>query len=125
MNPQNYASLEASKRLIEAGIVLETDFYWVYCKKSKAAVPILVSWNDPSWLRKSAHFRKSYPALSMGEAFMELPCEAVVYKGAEEYFAYLLTSQREVTFNNTNPIDALIDLLIWVRSENPPVERRE
>lgn len=28
MNEQNYASLEASKRLAEAGIVLETDMYW-------------------------------------------------------------------------------------------------
>jgi len=29
MNTDNYASLEASKRLVEAGIVLETDVMWV------------------------------------------------------------------------------------------------
>lgn len=29
MNPNNYASLEASKRLVEAGIVLETEAVWV------------------------------------------------------------------------------------------------
>ena len=29
MNTQNFARLEACKRLVEAGIVLETDFYWV------------------------------------------------------------------------------------------------
>ena len=29
MNPNNYTSLEASKRLVEAGIVLETEALWV------------------------------------------------------------------------------------------------
>jgi len=28
MNQLNYASLEACKRLVDAGIVLETDFVW-------------------------------------------------------------------------------------------------
>jgi hypothetical protein len=28
MNQDNYASLEASKRLVDAGIVLETDAFW-------------------------------------------------------------------------------------------------
>jgi hypothetical protein len=30
MNPLNYASLEASKRLVEAGIVLETESVWFH-----------------------------------------------------------------------------------------------
>ena len=29
MNTQNYASLEASKRLHDAGIVLKTEAYWI------------------------------------------------------------------------------------------------
>ena len=44
MNPNNYASLEASKRLVEAGIVLETDCYYKLYNKRVCGVALAVDW---------------------------------------------------------------------------------
>ena len=44
MNPNNYPSLEASKRLVEAGIVLETDCYYKLYNKRVCGVALAVDW---------------------------------------------------------------------------------
>jgi hypothetical protein len=123
MNEQNYASREAAERLEKAGIVLETDYYhethgidcYELVTKGKrdayldAANKKHVSIFNFNWV----------PAPSMAEVWRELPW----LKGAG-----LVTVSKHDSFttchyggyagfNSTNPTDALIDLLIWVRKE--------
>jgi len=101
MNPLNYATLEASKRLVDAGIVLETDCVW-----------------DEFWRieLKYARQEKKTPAPSMAEVWRELPSmDLGVYKIDDRISIY--SGFGEGYTENTNPTDALIDLLIWVRKE--------
>ena len=109
MNPNNYASLAASKRLVEAGIVLQTEVVWATDG---------LDWG-----------MQGIPAPSMAEVWRELP-EYVEYKKDDRpLIEYLRIDKNgdgslscgygrysEMTIND-NPTDALIDLLIWVRKE--------
>ena len=99
MNTQNYASLEASKRLHDAGIVLETDVVWA---------------------RDENGVLESCPAPSMAEVWRELPDDIDGHElgmGKEDGESYVFYKSLKDFPYNTNPTDALIDLLIWVRSE--------
>jgi hypothetical protein len=114
MNIKNYASFEASKRLVDAGIVLETEAYWIRVA------------NSPMMLVDNRHGADEYyPATSMTDVWRELP--QLIHK-------YQLTIKGEVSnalvgyssredwlyyVRDSNPTDALIDLLIWVRMEKP------
>lgn len=118
MNTQNYASREASQRLVDAGIVLETEACWFYGTDKewhlayKFIVPI-----------------DSIPAPSMAEVWRELPssttigsiiCDLRIIKGEQFSFAqYEWLGEEQKSISNANPTDALIDLLIWVRKETP------
>ena len=135
MNPNNYASLEASQRLVEAGVMLETDFYWyVYnedmCRSLIAAdkaipAPYLV--NRASVRTRIGSIPTAYvPAPSMAEVWRELPetideydltCEKIFNGGMQAgYTTYDVSGLRwKVLLNAANPTDAMIDLLIWVR----------
>jgi len=137
MNPNNYASLEASQRLVEAGVMLETDFYWyVYnedmCRSLIAAdkaipAPYLV--NRASVRTRIGSIPTAYvPAPSMAEVWRELPetideydltCEKIFNGGMQAgYTTYDVSGLRwKVLLNAANPTDAMIDLLIWVRKE--------
>ena len=121
MNKLNYASREASQRLVEAGIMLETDHSWVWMiPDAKTGYAI-----DMTWRVKDNPQYGKLPAPCMAEVWRELPemCYFVNYK--EHYQAW----REWVTFEghgasspvqeSTNPTDALIDLLIWVRKEKP------
>jgi len=73
MNAFYYASLEASKKLVDAGIVLETEFYWHrplfqddYELKHVSAIQELLPLG--SKVRNTP-----YPAPSMAEVWRELP----------------------------------------------------
>jgi hypothetical protein len=120
MNPLNHGSLEACQRLQAAGIVLETD-----CKWSKTI------YHDYELCNYDAHLHAielhNFPAPSMAEVWRELP-DNVDDKGGEYY--PVMTKDEGITrielrdsrwsllrsgIENTNPTDALIDLLIWVR----------
>ena len=94
MNELNYGSREACERLVKAGIVLETEKMWIYARH----IPLKGA--DKSWKlfdRQSLMAIEAtdqrpdciLPAPSMAEAWRELP-------------------------ENTNPIDALIYLRIWL-----------
>ncbi len=119
MNPLNYASLEASKRLVAAGIVLETEAVW---RKKRDKTGYYLS-------RKALYHRTSdIPAPSMAEVWRELPetideydltCEKIFNGGMQAgYTTYDVSGLRWKVFPNAaNPTDALIDLLIWVRKE--------
>jgi len=109
MNNDNYATLEASKRLVEAGIVLETEFYWVSYHPHENSFML----GDKSSLLLSA---KSYYAPSMAEVWRELPEGSFIEKNGESNGASTKMLSDPI-IANTNPTDALIDLLIWLRKE--------
>jgi hypothetical protein len=125
MNPNNYASLEAGQRLLDAGIVLETDAVWAWCDKNKSMKP----YENPT-LYLFSHidskvFDHWFPAPSMGEVWRELPeqydnLDLMVYKEAGDAIVCYGSDTRERwigTHSNTNPTDALIDLKIWLTAQ--------
>lgn len=104
MNPNNYASLEASKRLVDAGIRLNTEAYY-----------------DPCYLGNPVDYITSLPAPSMAEVWRELP-EASAYLHTNRETEAWLEDEGDIvpkseSFANINPTDALIDLLIWLRRD--------
>jgi len=112
MNLLNYASLEASKRLVDAGIVLETDFAW---QKEDDGFSIGLRFFNGCW-------EKDIPAPSMAEVWRELPGH---YTSGNNYTAWLeltkdsdgdTTAKYWSKRTNINPTDALIDLLLFIKS---------
>ena len=113
MNSNNYGSREACEKLFKAGVVLETEHCWypsIFLDK---------------WLLKNSKWKdgKKLPAPSMAEVWRKLPEEAILHiyfdsRGTViEYRLASLTICVAKTVYDTNPTDALIDLLIWVRKE--------
>ncbi len=109
MNPLNYGSLEASKRLVDAGIVIATDIHWVkydynghwsYVLKDLKTVSI----SNP----------EVFPAPSMAEVWKELPRYSRCKKVAVGTIAWIGMSK---IMSNENPTDALIDLLIYLKGK--------
>ena len=111
MNTQNYASLEASKRLHDAGIILETDAVW---RLGADGWKLLTK----DWVRDMmSNTYESLPAPSMTEVLEELPNNTAFLKN-KVYYASVGGSDNEYKeFVGANPTDALINLLIWVRKE--------
>lgn len=122
MNPNNYCTLEAAKRLVEAGIVLDgTDMHWI--KERDGSFSLVLS---------DVHYDGSeeYPAPSMAEVWRELSCqidsgdclfwELAMYKVMNGLQVGYICGQRRLRLfiYDENPTDALIDLLIWVRKEH-------
>ena len=110
MNELNYASLEASKKLHDAGIILETDAVW----EGK---------EGQTRLNLKANCPDGFPAPSMAEVWRELPEEYC--KNASDPIRYKVLMSSQVGYHSGgkdggiwipykgNPADALIDLLIW------------
>ena len=130
MNPLNYASLEASKRLIDAGIMLETDFY--HCpiglkdgdRENRASDNIVYEIRES--LGRFApglhnqYYKRCIPAPSMAEVWRELPPQGCYLTANQGYYhAWIEWTDFEghgkscEAKENTNPADALIELLIW------------
>jgi len=127
MNPLNYGSLEACKRLVDNGIVLETEAVWRKNRDQRV---------EPGYhlTRKALYHRKTdIPAPCMAEVWRELPsgAEIISQKGNtvcmhatfKHRFPYIESAPgalgwfAEKKVFNTNPTDALIDLLIWEGKE--------
>jgi hypothetical protein len=122
MNPDNCASLEASKRLVEAGIVLETEMGWYKIFRPGSHVfDWVLSWRGGN---KGTFFGDNYPAPSMAEVWRELPPGTELRKAHSftEAFSFADTENADSIYppcnSPDNPTDALIDLLIWVRWVN-------
>lgn len=130
MNKDNYASLEAVKRLDEAGIVLETDCYWRISQFSDSK---LIDYTPtPSEMEQYVGVT-IIPAPSMAEVWRELPQRVDDPDDVYESHTFELTLEKWGYFTSAsydnyegqsckyieceNPIDALIDLLIWVKKE--------
>ena len=110
MNELNYASLEASKKLHDAGIILETDAVW----EGK---------EGQTRLNLKANCPDGFPAPSMAEVLEELPNNTAFLKN-KVYYASVGGSDNEYKeFVGANPTDALIDLLIFVKQQQQKRER--
>jgi hypothetical protein len=63
-------------------------------------------------------YASDIPAPSMAEVWRELPdgmIEAYYNNGDSPYYSFQLRQIGAPLYSNTNPTDALIDLLLWVR----------
>lgn len=125
MNTQNVGSLEACKRLVDAGIVLETDFYWYLPHKPTMC-------GKTTWFIERKYYllvyTEMFPAPSMAEVWRELPEEYC--KNATDPIRYKVLMSSQVGYHSGgkdggiwipykgNPTDALIDLLIWVKEKS-------
>lgn len=132
MDTRNYASIEASHRLIEAGIALETEAYWesFWTDLKGKKIPRLIG--KTYYSNGNIHsVSKEYavPAPSMVEVWLKLirvedelqidgELKIVQGEGVGETCCgfYDYSEDKWITcFSSFNPTDALIDLLIWVR----------
>jgi hypothetical protein len=127
MNPLNHATLEASNRLVDAGIVLETEKVWVqipnlYATNKDGSSPLRWECRDKAY----GSYSDFIPAPSRTEVWRELPewtsdedgWLEITKDGEEIDVGYhSKSSHSNPFFTSTNPTDALIDLLIWVRKE--------
>ena len=109
MNEANYASLEASKRLVDAGIVLETEKSWIMSS---------TGWELADNIKYYGFWKdaKKYPAPSMAEVWRELPDATQIILIKRGVF-HVVHYASNTIYTRKNPTDALIDLLIWVRKE--------
>jgi hypothetical protein len=124
MNPLNYGSLEACKRLVDAGIVLhESEASWHKSEINYGGWILALTGSLPL-----IHVTEVYPAPSMPEVWRELPEQdhSVRYgaylelsktvgidTGELTYAAYIRDGVASCDYSNPNPTDALIYLLIW------------
>jgi len=113
MNEANYASLEASKRLVEAGIAVETDCYWWIGPHTKKLIDYKPSESELSQYVNGVNI---YPAPSMAEVWRELPEDTIIGKD-KTYTGSFIIGKTIHDHRSTNPTDALIDLLIWLKQE--------
>ena len=125
MNELNYASLSASKKLVDNWIVLETDFVW---RLGADGWKLL----NKDWVTNMmSNTYESYPAPSFAEIWRELPDEieleddggsialSVFKSGKTTYAGYYLNKDEEVyeEKESSNPADALAELLIWAKGQ--------
>uniref|UniRef100_A0A6M3IYD9 Phage ABA sandwich domain-containing protein n=1 Tax=viral metagenome TaxID=1070528 RepID=A0A6M3IYD9_9ZZZZ len=128
MNSLNYGSREACEKLVELGIVLETEAYWYWDQSGEWKLVRI----DSKIMQAVVEAKEAIPALSMAEVWMELPDEINdkeithsldVWKSGEltycAYTDYQNNTMPEDGINNINPADALIYLLIWVMTVLP------
>jgi hypothetical protein len=132
MNPNNYGTLEACQRLVKAGIVLETEAMWGFTEKKYASGHVDIDW---VLVPKTQRIPQTIPAPSMAEVWRELPNEAgggelrvsknsIIGDIHVEYVIPYYIEEPDIAIieiNNTNPTDALIDLLIWVKAQKEGV----
>ena len=127
MNKLNVASLEASKRLVDNGIVLETDAVWV---KWYFDGSILSDRNPYEWrLQYKLQYKaltqtdfESIPAPCFTEVWRELPFQSYIKKLDDgSTLVWICNDDADGKYiesnmiANTNLTDALIDLLVWLK----------
>jgi hypothetical protein len=127
INPDNYCTREAAQRLVDAGIVVETDVAWV--KPALTEEWFICSREDQSSLFP---FNRFLPALSYTEAWRMLP--GWIYAGVPDaasgqkaQYNLEMTKCGDITwieyfalspsFENINPTDACIYLKIWLKGK--------
>ena len=111
MNELNYASVGASKKLVNNGIVLEAESVWG--KLDTGDYGLFYSWqyaNDDF-----------IPAPCFTDVWRELPAKIGADHILEIYKEYGFTKAQywglDLYGYSKNPTDALIDLLVWLKGE--------
>jgi hypothetical protein len=129
MNPNNYATLEAAQRLLDAGIVLKADAYYGTYYNSKISNLYTAEEKNTDYNGLKVYI----PAPSMAEVWRELPdtiridedgdAEIYFFKSGKTHYVNYQYDDHDVHVekSNTNPTDALIDLLIWVKTQKEGV----
>ena len=120
MNELNYASLEASKKLVDNGIVLETEAGWykIFRPGCHAFVMVLSMRSG-----NEKFYGDNYPAPSMAEVWRELPEQyedeylRVFKDGDRTFCGRSRYGEYANGLSSKNPTDALINLLIYIRKE--------
>jgi hypothetical protein len=128
MNPLlNYASFEASKKLFEAGIVLETEFYWVEREDWSHTNLDGSSKNVMTIDAKDNCDEFAIPAPNFGDVWRESPGDIFIDKKRYRLDMWKVDDELRCCYvsqnacfatdpkSNENVTDALIELLIWVR----------
>jgi len=120
MNEKGYGSREACEKLVELGIVLETEAYWYWDQSGEWKLVRI----DSKIMQAVVEAKEAIPALSMAEAWRELPdifngAYIEIWKVANyTYCSYCDCDGNlqltEHSISNTNPADALIYLRIWL-----------
>ena len=126
MNELNYASLEASKKLVDNGIVLETEKYFEipYEEDSKTFCQVNNNGTDAAVLPAKLQRGIKIPRPCFTEVWRELP-EYITKGGTIQYLEIGKTGSKTYAAYDfaddyilfENPTDALIDLLIFIRKE--------
>jgi hypothetical protein len=119
-NPKYYGTMLACQALKAAGIVMETEAVHTipYVGKPYLQYKILIG----------TEYGEQYVlAPNMSELWRELPeekgidtciCDLTICKNGDITFAsYCWYQEALIQFKNTNPCDALAELLIWVKGE--------
>ena len=124
MNELDHASLEASKRLVEVGIILKTEFCW--------APPVFG--NTEKYVHRCFGYLPSLdciPCPLFTEVWKELPDHwnwksrtldlLITKESGYTVFHYSDLARNHTLFrsDDINPTDAAIGLLIWTKSNKP------
>ena len=104
MNPDNYATYEASRRLYDAGIVLETDVVWYLPSTGVWELIVKPLFKPMTWI----------PAPCFTEVWRELPYGVGLTKLTTNYVQDVAGNYE---FESDNPTDALIEILICLKED--------
>jgi hypothetical protein len=110
MNQENYCSLNVAKRLIDTGIVLETEAVW---RLGADGWKLL----NKDWVTNMmSNTYESYPAPSFAEIWRELPLGSICVKhnitGTNSCW-----SPDSPYIENDRITDVIAELLIWVKGQ--------
>ena len=123
INQENYCSLNVAQRLVDAGIVLETECFY----DLKSELHLNRGMTGKRLVREGC-----LPAPCFAELLQELKKDVIFY-GSNLYFSYQLLEQgfysnsvkfsddlgriESPSFISDNPADALAELIIWVKEQ--------
>jgi hypothetical protein len=120
MNEANYVSLKAAQDLVAAGIVLETDMYWVVYHNTGNSQ--LVNRED-AIVKELLGIADVVPAPSFAEIWREMP--SIITSDEMEYILDVAKIGNIASASyghlgiceSENPADTLAELKIWLEGE--------
>jgi len=117
MNKKNHASIEASEKLVKAGIMLKTDYVWYPESTIYNDVWIFSTYNQ---FKDECSENDPYiPAPCFTEVWRELPeqCDGEYLKMFEDQGKTFCGYGEYTSIGHINPTNALIELLIWLKGK--------
>lgn len=120
-------SLETAKKLVEAGIVIESVFSWFYFDEivgTKGIQKLPVQWLIKDWTRKNEEEGKCYPAPTAEEIVVVMP-ESLNIKGWDKPLKMERSDGKYHCFydiygevlHNDKLCEALAQMLPWLKQE--------